>query len=151
MAKTYKSIRAKGRKAEKEVAKIFRETGIDKNARRQLLSGASYLKGDINTSIGYTVEVKKQEKIQIWQWIKQAEEQGIKEHQPSLLVFGRNNSPYYAILDLYEFCSLFQKANRPLDNMNKELYYKINSLIKISKEVNKLLKNETRNTTKRSY
>jgi len=62
MAKTYKSIRAKGRKAEKEVAKIFRETGIDKNARRQLLSGASYLKGDINTSIGYTVEVKKQEK-----------------------------------------------------------------------------------------
>ena len=139
MAKTYKSIRAKGRKAEKEIAQIFRETGIDKNAKRQLLSGASYLKGDINTSIGYTVEVKKQETTQIWKWIKQAEEQAEKEHQPSLLVFGRNNSPYYAVIDIYEFCSLFLKANRPLENINKDLHWKINNLIKISKEVNKLI------------
>lgn len=140
MAKTYRSIRAKGREAEKKVAQIFRETGIDKNAKHQLLSGASYLKGDINTSIGYTVEVKKQETTQIWQWIKQAEKQAEKEHQPSLLIFGRNNSPFYAVLDLYEFCSLLNKAKKPsLKNGNKNLYWELNNLITSAKKVLKII------------
>lgn len=140
MAKTTQSKKAKGSKAEREIAKIFRETGIDRNCRRQLLSGGSYLKGDLNTSIGYTVEIKKQETAKIWEWIKQTEKQAEEEHQPPLLIFGRNNSSYYCVLDLYDFCKLFNKAKKPVDDSNRELNWKINNLIRASKEVIKLIK-----------
>lgn len=100
-----KSPASKGRRAEHKVAKMIREAGFE--ARRMVMSGAmDYLPTDIwSPDFNYAVEVKHHERIRIWDFIEQCENQAPKHKMP-LLVFTSNNRPFYATLKLEDFLQL---------------------------------------------
>jgi len=142
MAKTYSSRKAKGRNAEISFAELLRDYGIDKGARRQVLSGASYLKGDINTSCGYCIEVKNQEKLAIWDALKQAEKQANMEQQPFLLAFKRNKTQFYVAMSVYDWIDLYKRAEEPksIKEPTRQLRWDLEKLKECAKRVIKQIK-----------
>ena len=61
------NAKQKGNRLEREWADMIRGYGLDKNARRMVMSGAiEHLKSDIFTKLPFHFEVKNQEKINIW-------------------------------------------------------------------------------------
>ena len=94
------SIRKKGKRLEREIAALIRRKGLDEGARRMPLSGAaSMLPGDIWTKLPYSFEAKNQERVQLWEWWKQARGQCPGGHQPVLVVSG-NFRPILAVVDI---------------------------------------------------
>jgi Holliday junction resolvase len=144
MAKTYLSRKAKGRNAELNFAQLLRDYGIDKNARRQPLSGATFMKGDINTGCGYCVEVKNQEKLNIWDALKQAEKQAGMEQQPFLLAFKRNHTNFYVAMSVYDWIDLYKRAEEPnsISEPTRELRFELEKLREIARRVIKKLKSK---------
>lgn len=65
--------RDKGRRGEQEVARIFRANGFDVD--RVPNSGGLRVKGDLTGLDGFHVEVKRQEKLAIPAWLRQAHEE----------------------------------------------------------------------------
>lgn len=57
------------------IAGLIRESGLDSDARRQPMSGGGFLKGDIHSSIPFTIEVKNQKRVSILDWIDQSKRQ----------------------------------------------------------------------------
>jgi len=53
-----RSCKNKGSRFETFIAEMIKESGLDPNARRQPLSGAGYDKGDIKTTVPFTIECK---------------------------------------------------------------------------------------------
>ena len=86
------------------------------------LSGADpMLKGDIYTSLRqYAFECKNQEALNIWDSLKQAENQ-CRGPQTPVLVFRRNNSATYAVVPVNEFIRLLvvEKEKDP-ENIKQE-------------------------------
>ncbi len=50
-----RGAKAKGSRFERWIADEIKAFGLDTNARRQPMSGAGFLKGDINTSLPWTM------------------------------------------------------------------------------------------------
>jgi len=120
MAKAYSSIRAKGRRGETAFAKLLREKGIDKNARRMPMSGAlSHFKTDIYTTVPWAVEVKTQERVSLWQWWDQTVEQATPPKNP-LLVVGANHRPQLCVLRVEDWADLV-RDNMLMEEELKEL------------------------------
>jgi len=62
-------------------------------------------------AVGFAIEAKNQEKINIWAAIEQAEENAAKEGLRPALVFRRNRSPVYVVIKWDDFLSLLKSAN----------------------------------------
>lgn len=58
----------------------------------------------------YCVEAKKQEATKIWEWLKQAEDNGKKTGLTPLLIFSRNRSKPYAVVELDHLLELTRIA-----------------------------------------
>jgi len=97
--------RQKGSRAERYVAKEWRK--VDKDAKRMLLSGGGYLKGDVYTRLPWTIEVKDQEKCRPWEWWAQTEAQCSFGKRPLLVMTG-NHRPYLAVLKLDDLIDLIK-------------------------------------------
>ncbi len=108
MATTFKSKKAKGKRAEIEFAKLLRDKGIDKEAQRMPLSGAiDYLKGDIYApNLPHDkFEVKNTERVKIWQFIEQAEAEASFGETPHLIITS-NNRPLYVVMRAGDWADL---------------------------------------------
>lgn len=110
-----RTAKQKGSKYEREIAQLYVEFGIDPNAGRMPLSGASnFLKGDIrkahNAALEYRFvdEVKRQENLAIPIWWKQAVSQCTIGEEP-LLHFKKNDMEGLSILRTRTLFSLMGK------------------------------------------
>src|SRR5205807_3693116 len=91
--------RDKGAAGEREVAAIFRAHGFD--CDRVPNSGGLRLKGDLYGELPVHVEVKRQERLQLWQWWGQAaSDAGVK--QRPVVAFRRNRSEWLAVVRLVD-------------------------------------------------
>ena len=105
-----KAEKAKGYRGECEVRDILKAAGYG-DAKRTPYSGALYWKGDIMDALpGFCIEVKRAERLQIPQWIRQTEEQAPEGDAP-LLVFRQSNQPWRCVIDFDRFIELVGKAN----------------------------------------
>lgn len=75
-----KSAKAKGSRFETFIAEQIKESGLDPKARRQVLSGAGFDKGDIASSLPFTIEAKNQKAIHLLDWVEQAKTQAQKSN-----------------------------------------------------------------------
>jgi Holliday junction resolvase len=66
-----RSERRKGIAGELEVRDVFRAHGFD--CDRTPNSGGLRIRGDLIGTVPVHVEVKRQERLQLWQWLAQAE------------------------------------------------------------------------------
>ena len=104
-----RASRSKGSAAEREIAAIISErTGHD--CKRTPLSGAiSWLPGDVTGLPGWLIEVKRQEKMRIPEWLKQTEVACPPDMRP-LLVYRRSREPWRVIIQLDDFLNLIERA-----------------------------------------
>lgn len=111
---TLKSPKQKGSRLEREVAREMRNSGLDKFARRMPLSGAiPWMKNDINNTLGLNIEVKNQEKLQIWPWW-----QKVREYPNPRLIVSGNNRPILVCLTLKDWIEL-EIYKKDFENLNK--------------------------------
>ena len=110
------SAKAKGRRLQDAVAKslidaypLLREGDI-----KPIIMGASgpdiVLSPAAEDVIPFDIEAKNQEKASVWAWLKQAEENTKKDRIP-LLIFKRNNSKTYAVIEWDKLLNLL-KSNK---------------------------------------
>lgn len=131
------SCKAKGRRFEHYVAQMIRDCGLDLTAKRQIGSGAFSLKGDIQSDIDFTIEVKNHEKLSVNDWIAQAKSATNKGNfykDKWAVVFRDPKTPesapeVYAIIDMNEFLELlltqkkFKESN--MQDAGRELRSKL--------------------------
>jgi Holliday junction resolvase len=95
--------RDKGATGEREVAAIFRAHGFD--CDRVPNSGGLRLKGDLYGVLPVHVEVKRQERAQVWQWWEQAVSEAPEGVRP-VLAFRRSRSEWLAVVRLDDLVGL---------------------------------------------
>ncbi len=113
MATTIRSRKAKGQKLQKEVVmKLRKKYGYDEKetscfsgdiqAQPMGMSGVDIKLSPLaQEEIPYDIECKNVERPNIWAWIKQAED-NCGETRTPLVIFKKNNSKTYAIIELDE-------------------------------------------------
>lgn len=104
-----KSERRKGQVAERDVAAILSEYGFI--ARRTPLSGGMDWKGDLRSPDGESpipgvhIEVKRQERLYIPSWIRQAEAD-CPEGDTAIVVFRQSREPWRVVATLEHYLSI---------------------------------------------
>lgn len=115
----FRSKKAKGTRLEKKFAQLIRLKGLDKDARRIILSGSAFgFETDIYTKLPYSFEVKNHEKVKLWEFWEQARAQG-KPMKPPVLVVSGNFRPVLCVLDANDFLNLL-KTIQDLELLRKE-------------------------------
>jgi len=121
-ANTPASKKAKGNRAERRVAELYRKYDIDPKATRMPMSGAmTHFKGDIwkPNDFGYVDEVKNQEKVKLWEWWSQAESQAVGMQTPVLHITG-NHRPILTVITIEEYMNLratVKQLQETIDNI----------------------------------
>lgn len=121
-ANTHASKRAKGNRAERKVAELYRRYDIDPKATRMPMSGAmGHFKGDIwkPNDYEYVDEVKNQETISIWKFWNQAKEQASGARIPLLHITG-NNRPLLTVMEIETYMDL-RREIKDLELIIKDL------------------------------
>lgn len=96
-----KSSRTKGASAEREFAAVLKEHGYAATRNRIGISGDDLLVPELSH---LSFEVKRQEKLCVPAWLKQAEQQaGTRE---PVLVFRQNGQPWRAVVRAEHYLSL---------------------------------------------
>lgn len=101
------SQRSKGARAEREVAEII-NAKLGTDMRRTPLSGGMKWKGDIQGWDGFHVEVKRQERLCIPEWLRQTEAD-CPEGLVPLLVYRKSRDPWRVVLPLDSFLGLVSR------------------------------------------
>lgn len=102
----------KGSRAESEFARMLVDSGLDKYARRMVLSGA--VKGfdsDIKTKLPFMFEVKNQETWKPLEYYRQANlANPNKGRYRTVVVMTKNREGYYILLSAEDFLELVYYA-----------------------------------------
>jgi Holliday junction resolvase len=107
------SAKAKGQRAEREVARLYRHYKIDEQATRMPMSGAmAFHKGDIlkPNDYQYLDEVKNQERVKLWEWWEQAKAQATHNRVPVLHITA-NHRPILTVLAVEDYMQLRKEIN----------------------------------------
>ena len=125
---------AKGKRAEREVAKLINKY-LDTNVRRTPLSGGLNFKGDIcdinpdSPAFNYHFEVKDQKKLMIPKWWEQIDDDCPVAKTP-VNVF-KMNAQFYATMQFTDWLSLLseveelKESQRFLEDEVKDLTHKL--------------------------
>lgn len=111
-----RSCKAKGRRLQNYVRDLFRHIGLryglvddDINAAIMGQSGTDIIFSPAAKQVfSFSIECKNVEKLNLWEAINQAEK-NTKEGSIPLLVFSRNRSKNYAVIELEELLKLLYK------------------------------------------
>jgi hypothetical protein len=111
------SRKAKGRNAQQAARKdIIKHIGIDECDILSTPMGQMgcdlYLSPQARREFPFGVEVKKQETVSIWKWLEQCEYNATKSGLIPLLVFSRNRSKTYAVIEWEQFLHLVKMAGK---------------------------------------
>lgn len=142
------SAKHKGSRYEHFIANCIKESGLDPNARRQQLSGAGYDKGDIKTTIPFTIECKNCNQIAAMEWIEQSKREALQGNvsPDKWAVIFRNPrkaefQESFVIIDFQQFLELLKGKQENLiievDADNRQLKY---DLQRLKEALNKVIK-----------
>lgn len=101
------SERRKGQAGELEVARIFQAAGFD--CERTPNSGGLRITGDLYGDVPAHIEVKRQERLQLPMWLRQAAAEAPAGSLP-VVAFRQNGGEWYASLPLNALAILLAAA-----------------------------------------
>lgn len=132
----------KGASAEREVATLLRETGVDRTARRNISSGSDLNKSDIHNSLNYNIEVKRRERLNMFNAIEQVEGYSAMNHATPSIFFKRNRmDEWWVAIPYREWGLLIKKGKEPITpSNNKELQFALINLRNAAKRVMRLVR-----------
>lgn len=145
-----KSAIEKGKRYEKHIAEIIRESGLDPRAGREIGSGSGLSKGDIRSTIPFLIECKNEDSVPKWilDRIDQARSQagkGFAWKDRWALVFRdirepETHSSDFVLLDFNEFLELIKRAAEPQTvEPDRDFKYKLENLRRATNEIIKRL------------
>jgi len=141
-----KNAKQKGNKFEKFIASEIRDSKLDNTAKRQLGSGSGMWKGDINTSLPWTIEAKHQKALQWWASIDQSKREANQSNSNqdnwALVVNDPRKKPefsdVYIVMDFWRWLDLLKSDQSPkIKEPDRALKYDLEHLRQIA---NKILK-----------
>lgn len=100
-----KGQRSKGGRGEREIVQLLRDIGFD--ARRNFQSGGAG-GGDIIGVPDHCLEVKRQERVCVWEWISQCGA-AARPTETAVVAFRRSSSPWYAVLDAGDYFAMVKE------------------------------------------
>lgn len=107
MSPTGAGARDKGNAAELEVARIFTDAGFE--CRRTPNSGGLFIPGDIvwlgGQALNLHVEVKRQERLEIQRWTRQADAE-CPEGSVPVLCYRTNRQPWRSVLETVQLVQI---------------------------------------------
>lgn len=104
--------REKGKRGEREVRDVFRAAGITDAVRaghRQVQ--ADDKTPDVVTVAGLHMEVKRQERLCIAEWVRQAEADAALTGAVPAVAYRQNNQPWRVVVPLAYLAALVARAN----------------------------------------
>ena len=107
-----RSAKSKGRRLQNQIKELLLESfkELEPDDVRSAIMGENdkdiKLTPEARRQIPYSFECKNQEKINIWESLNQAEENS--GDYPPVLIFKRNRSKTYAVLELEDFIDLIK-------------------------------------------
>ena len=107
-----RSAKSKGRRLQNQIKELLLESfkELEQDDVRSAIMGETgediKLSPAARRQIPYSFECKNQEKINIWESLNQAEENS--GDYPPVLIFKRNRSKTYAVLELEDFIDLIK-------------------------------------------
>ncbi|MFM1793911.1 MAG: hypothetical protein RL642_296 [Bacteroidota bacterium] len=107
-----RSAKAKGTRLEVLIAKRLRDAGLDKEARRMVLSGgAEGFESDIRTSLPLSIEAKNQETWKPLEYMEQAQESANKTNKMPVVIMSKNRlTEPLVMMRLDDFVLILQRA-----------------------------------------
>lgn len=104
-----KASRSKGANSEREFAALLNEYGF--TAHRTPMSGGMQWKGDLQHDVpGVHIEVKRQERLALPSWIRQAESDCPDGHQ-AVVAYRQSREPWRVVMNAHYWMQLL----RPTD------------------------------------
>ena len=134
------SAQQKGKRGEMDVVQMLRDTGVDETARRDPGSGSGNRdKTDIINSINYVIEVKRQERLNIFNAIEQAETYSAMNHAIPSVFFKRNRmDEWWVAIPYREWGKLIQKNKEPKTPDNNAQFFR--DLLMLKQAVSRVMK-----------
>lgn len=103
-----KASREKGKRGEREVAKLLQDIGFDAH-RAQQYCGRTGQADDVVGVDGFHIEVKRCEQIRIMEWLHQAESDSTDTDDIPVVVFRKNKEVWYAALPAIDFFQILHE------------------------------------------
>lgn len=101
----------KGSALEYEVVEMIKDSGLDDQVRRSIMSGAVFEPGDIKTKLAYSIECKSYQKMAIYKLWEQAVRYSTASKTPALAIKA-NNKPILAVISFDHFLELIAWAQK---------------------------------------
>lgn len=98
--------RSKGQRGEREIVAFWREHGFPE-AHRTPMSGGMQWKGDVQGVAPLHIEVKRNERLNVWEAMAQAERDCPEDRIPALH-YRRNGSDWWLAMPLVRFEPIFR-------------------------------------------
>lgn len=105
-----KSQREKGKRGEREVAKILRDHGYD-SARRGVQYSGGPDSPDVVGVDGFHIEVKRTEQCRPYDYLKQSKSDASEDEVP-IVVHRQNDKPWIVIMDFEDFLNLIDTKEK---------------------------------------
>lgn len=99
------SSRDKGKRGEREIVAFYKERGFDARRTAPLQAAGLCDAADVSGVAGFHIEVKRQEALNIWKSLEQAERDAPDGVIPTVH-FRRNRSEWYVALPLKDFARM---------------------------------------------
>lgn len=96
------SSRDKGKRGEREIVNYYKERGFETRRTAPLQAAGLCDAADVSGVAGFHIEVKRQEALNIWKALEQAERDAADGVIPTVH-FRRNRSQWYVALPLEDF------------------------------------------------
>lgn len=116
------SAKDKGRRLQKfVVAQLIERLGIDEEDVESRSMGAGgedvIMSSAARKRFPFSIECKNTEKASVWSWIQQAKQNG--KHYEPIVIFKRNRSKEYVLLNFEAFLDILSKRNDHLFGEDK--------------------------------
>lgn len=100
--------RDKGKRAEREIVQLYKDLGFEARRTAPLQAAGFADAADVSGIAGLHIEVKRQESLNIWKALEQAERDAPDGVMPTVH-FRRNRSGWYVALRMEDFVALIPK------------------------------------------
>ena len=107
-----RASREKGKRGEREIARIFREAGWETARRTSQYCGKTGDASDVTGVPGLHIEVKRVEREQVRAWMAQAERdaQAAGNGDIPVVVHRRSGAPWLVTISLTDFIKIMKKG-----------------------------------------
>lgn len=112
--------RQKGKRFERDIAALYRSTGLDETAQSMPMSGAmEHHKGDIlkKHDHEWVDECKNQESVKLWAWWQQAVDQ-VKGMQKPVLHIKRNHTESLSVIRTTDYFDMRLELKQLREQLN---------------------------------